>query len=65
MQRLLGGLGFAEGPRWRDGRLWFSDFGERVVRAVDLTGAAIEIARVSATPSGLGWLADGSLLVGA
>ena len=63
MQRLLDGLGFAEGPRWHDGRLWFSDFGERVVRAVDLNGGVTEIVRVSNSPSGLGWLPDGSLLV--
>lgn len=63
LQRLLDGLGFAEGPRWHDGRLWFSDFGERVVRAVDLNGGVTEIVRVSNTPSGLGWLPDGSLLV--
>ncbi len=24
-ERLVGGLAFPEGPRWRDGRLWFSD----------------------------------------
>lgn len=63
LRRLLGGLGFAEGPRWRDGRLWFSDFGEGVVRAVDLDGGVTVIVRVSGTPSGLGWLPDGSLLV--
>jgi sugar lactone lactonase YvrE len=62
-ERLIGGLGFPEGPRWHRGQLWFSDFGERVVRAVDFDGSAHEIVRVSATPSGLGWLPDGSLLV--
>jgi hypothetical protein len=61
--RLIGGLGFAEGPRWLQGRLWFSDFGERVVRAVDLDGTAQDVVRVAASPSGLGWLPDGSLLV--
>jgi sugar lactone lactonase YvrE len=60
---LLNGLGFAEGPRWHRGRLWFSDFGARVVRAVDLNGGVSEIARVEASPSGLGWLADDSLLI--
>jgi sugar lactone lactonase YvrE len=61
--RLIGGLGFPEGPRWHDGELWFSDFGDRVVRAVDLDGTAREVVRVDARPSGLGWLPDGSLLV--
>ena len=63
LKRLLGGLGFPEGPRWHRGRLWFSDFGERIVRAVDLNGAAREIVHVEASPSGLGWLPDDSLLV--
>jgi sugar lactone lactonase YvrE len=61
--RLIGGLGFPEAPRWHQGRLWFSDMGERVVRAVDLDGTAHEVVRVASRPSGLGWLPDGSLLV--
>jgi len=61
--RLIGGLGFAEGPRWHEGRLWFSDFGARVVRAVDLDGNVEIIAEVPNSPSGLGWMPDGSLLV--
>jgi sugar lactone lactonase YvrE len=61
--RLIGSLGFAEGPRWHEGRLWFSDFGARLVRAVGLDGSVEEIARVPESPSGLGWLPDGSLLV--
>jgi sugar lactone lactonase YvrE len=28
---VVDGLGFPEGPRWRDGRLWFSDMAGRVV----------------------------------
>lgn len=59
----IGGLGFPEGPRWHEGRLWFSDFGDRVVRAVDTQGTIDEIVRVPERPSGLGWLPDGSLLV--
>ena len=62
-KRLIGGLGFPEGPRWHEGRLWFSDFGDRVVRAVDMDGTAREVVHVPARPSGLGWLPDGSLLV--
>jgi len=57
------GLGFPEGPRWHAGRLWFSDFGERVVRAVDALGGVTEVLRLAARPSGLGWLSDDSLLV--
>ena len=37
-ETLLDGLRFPEGPRWRDGRLWFSDMHSRQVLAVDLDG---------------------------
>jgi sugar lactone lactonase YvrE len=60
---LLGGLGFAEGPRWHEGRLWFSDMGAGHVVAVDLDGHAEVVAEVPGRPSGLGWLPDGRLLV--
>jgi sugar lactone lactonase YvrE len=60
---LLGGLGFAEGPRWHDGRLWFSDMGASAVMAVDLDGKSETIVQVSSRPSGLGWLPDGRMLV--
>lgn len=59
----LGNFGFAEGPRWHDGALWFSDFGDCVVRCVDERGQISEVVRVNARPSGLGWLPDGTLLV--
>ena len=58
------GLGFAEGPRWHDGRLWFSDMGAATVFSVDADGGELEeVVRVEARPSGLGWLPDGRLLV--
>src|SRR3954454_13134061 len=60
---LLGGLGFGEGPRWHDGRLWCSDMGAAQVLAVDLEGRAEVVLEVAARPSGLGWLPDGRLLV--
>jgi sugar lactone lactonase YvrE len=60
---LLDGLAFAEGPRWRDGRLWFSDMHDQRVKTVDLDGRCEEIVRVENDPSGLGWLPDGRLLV--
>jgi sugar lactone lactonase YvrE len=60
---LLGGLGFAEGPRWHDGRLWISDMGAARVVAVDLDGRAEVVLEVPTRPSGLGWLPDGRLLV--
>ena len=60
---LVDGLRFPEGPRWRDGRLWFSDMHAQQVLAVDLDGRTETIATVPQDPSGLGWLPDGRLLV--
>lgn len=60
---LLDGLTFPEGPRWHDGRLWFSDFYTHRVIALDESGKAETIVQVPQQPSGLGWLPDGSLLV--
>src|SRR4051812_23500969 len=59
---LLGDLGFAEGPRWRQGKLWFSDVLKNQVMTVDLDGRAETIAEVK-VPSGLGWTTDGDLLI--
>ncbi len=60
---LVEGLAFAEGPRWRDGRLWFSDVPTGEVCAVDPEGNREVVASIDGAPSGLGWLADGTLLV--
>jgi sugar lactone lactonase YvrE len=55
--------GFFEGPRWRDGRWWVSDFYRHTVFAIAPDGATEQVMTVDAQPSGLGWLPDGSLLV--
>lgn len=60
---LLDGLIFPEGPRWHDGRLWFSDMHAHEVVAVDLEGRRETVVEVPGSPSGLGWLPDGRLLV--
>ncbi len=60
---LLRGGSFFEGPRWRDGRWWVSDFYRHLVLAVGPDGTCEEVMEVPGQPSGLGWLADGSLLV--
>ena len=60
---LLDGLAFPEGPRWKDGKLWFSDMRTKQVMAVDLDGNVETIVEVQGKPSGLGWLPDGRLLV--
>lgn len=62
-QVLIDGLHFGEGPRWRDGQLWFSDMhGDQVLRAT-AGGNLMPVVEVPAWPSGLGWLPDGDLLV--
>ena len=60
---LLDDLCFPEGPRWHEDRLWFSDMHDHQVVAVDLDGERETICRVPAQPSGLGWDANGRLLV--
>ncbi|CAB1062134.1 hypothetical protein D1BOALGB6SA_6910 [Olavius sp. associated proteobacterium Delta 1] len=60
---LLDGLLFPEGPRWHEEKLWFSDMQGLHVSTVDLSGNAEKIVEIKASPSGLGWLPDGRLLV--
>jgi sugar lactone lactonase YvrE len=60
---LLEGLTFGEGPRWHDGRLWYSDFWSRAVWSVEEDGSGHRREfDVPGRPSGLGWLPDGRLL---
>ncbi|HKD68348.1 MAG TPA: SMP-30/gluconolactonase/LRE family protein [Candidatus Binataceae bacterium] len=60
---LADNLCFGEGPRWHDGRLYYSDMHAHTVNAVDLGGRVEVIAEVAAWPSGLGWLPDGRMLI--
>ena len=64
---LADGLGFPEGPRWHadqhGGRLWFSDFHDRRVRALTPGGDLETVLELDDAPSGLGWTPDGDLLV--
>ena len=60
---LLEGLTFPEGPRWRSGYLWFSDFYSNEVIQVDSVGKQRTVVVVPEQPSGLGWTKDGELLV--
>jgi len=64
LRTVVDGLAFPEGPRWHDGRLFFSDQHARQVLALDpATGTVEEVVRVEQQPSGLGWTADGDLLI--
>jgi sugar lactone lactonase YvrE len=62
--RVIGsGYSFLEGPRWRSGRLFVSDFYTRRVLAFDARGNVEVICTVPGQPSGLGFEPDGHLLV--
>ena len=63
LSTLLEGGAFFEGPRWRDGRWWVSDFYRGTVSTVTPDGAEEIVLEVPDQPSGLGWMPDGSLLV--
>ena len=60
---LTDGLYFGEGPRWHEGRLWFSDFYAHAVKSVGADGVQRIELELDDQPSGLGWLPDGRLLV--
>ena len=62
-ETFVDGIDFAEGPRWHDGRLWYSDFYQRTIFSVSEDGdRRAEFADLPDRPSGLGWLPDGTLL---
>jgi sugar lactone lactonase YvrE len=63
LKTLTDGLLFPEGPRWHDGKLFFSDMHDRKVKTVDLSGRTGVVCEVPNRPSGLGWLPDGRMLV--
>jgi sugar lactone lactonase YvrE len=60
---LFSGGGFFEGPRWRDGTWWVSDFYRHQVSRISTDGHETVVVEVAAQPSGLGWLPDGSLVI--
>jgi sugar lactone lactonase YvrE len=64
MTILLDNLCFAEGPRWRNGELWFSDMHDHCVCTVTPEGKKTTLLTLQDDePSGLGWLPNGDLLV--
>ncbi len=60
---LVDGVDFGEGPRWRDGTLWYSDFYQQRVYRVTLEGERSTVVELDDRPSGLGWLPSGDLLI--
>ncbi|WP_433608950.1 SMP-30/gluconolactonase/LRE family protein [Prescottella agglutinans] len=64
IETIASGLAFPECPRWREGRLWFSDIYRGVVVRLDpATGDLEQVTEVPGEPAGLGFLPDGRLLV--
>jgi sugar lactone lactonase YvrE len=64
MTILLDKLYFGEGPRWREGMLWFSDMHAQKVLKVDPQGNVETVVELDDDqPSGLGWLPNGDLLI--
>ena len=63
---VIDGIDFGEGPRWHDGRLWFSDFFQQTISSVEIhadgSGTRQVELEYDGRPSGLGWLPDGRLL---
>ncbi|WP_235579044.1 MULTISPECIES: SMP-30/gluconolactonase/LRE family protein [unclassified Rhodococcus (in: high G+C Gram-positive bacteria)] len=61
---IVPGLTFTEGPRWHDGRIYFSDLYTFKVQSARGDGSDLrDEATVPNQPSGLGWLPDGRLLI--
>jgi len=65
-QVLLTGLSFGESPRWHEGRLWFCNWIDRQIVAIDLDGR-VEVAPARDQEQLMGysidWLPDGRLLM--
>lgn len=59
---LAEGFVFLEGPRWHDGRLYFSDMWGHAIHAMTEAGAVTRVAEVPNRPSGLCFMPDGSLV---
>lgn len=62
LRTVLDKLVFPEGPRWREGELWFSDMHAHEIVAMKPDGSRRTVLKHSGPLSGLGWLPDGRLL---
>ncbi len=62
-QTLFSGLLFPEGPRWRNGWLYFSDMHANRLMRVKESGESEVLAEFPEMPSGIGWQPDGRMLV--
>jgi sugar lactone lactonase YvrE len=57
------GLQFPEGPRWHDGRFWFSDIHAHRVHSLTTDGHLDTVVELDDRPSGLGFMPNGDLLI--
>ncbi|GIF66566.1 gluconolaconase [Asanoa ishikariensis] len=62
LRTLVSGVAMGESPRWRDGRLWFCDWGAGQVVRVEPDGTTAVVAEVADMPICIDWLPDGRLL---
>jgi sugar lactone lactonase YvrE len=60
---LTDNLAFPEDPRWHDGHFYFSDMLDRRVSRIEHDGGVTTLATFEDSPSGLGFLPDGDMLV--
>ena len=56
-------LAFPEDPRWHKGHLYFADMLDRRVARIDHDGIVTTLATFEDSPSGIGFLANGDMLV--
>jgi sugar lactone lactonase YvrE len=57
------GFGFPQSPRWRDGRLWFSDLLAGHIHVMDDAGQNVALIDIGDQACGLGWSPHGHLIV--
>ncbi|HLG86732.1 MAG TPA: SMP-30/gluconolactonase/LRE family protein [Alphaproteobacteria bacterium] len=63
LEMAASGFAYAEDPRWRNGRLYFSDMYGGKMHSVDRSGAVETVLELGeGTPSGLGFMPNGDLL---
>jgi sugar lactone lactonase YvrE len=60
---IVAGLAFPESARWHDGELYFAEKRAERVRAWSPAAGVRDVATVPGQPGGIGWDADGRLLV--
>lgn len=60
---LMTDIALGESPRWRDGRLWFADWGTQQIVAVDPDGRHEVVAAAPPAPFSIDWLPDGTLVL--